>query len=198
MNFLIGAIGANLTLGLVSGVTSAVNGVYTLSSNIMQSTSSGANEVKQIIKETDLEVKVKTAQLMLCELKIDDDTPYTVKYCVQTIRDAIKDIGDELEKIYYRMQYNDNLWVGSTVRSYKFHNCRARLHASLKNLESRCDTLMRVTKLNKVLVKNENLTKEMTQSVLQVDDIDPLAAERVRGEIHKKLMYINKNQLQYD
>ena len=167
MNLLIGAIGANLTFGVVSGVTTAVNGVYTLSSNIMHSTASGANGVKHIIKETDLDVKVKTAQLMLCELTINESTPYTIRYTIQTIRDAIKDIGSELEKIYYRMQYNDNLWFGVTIRSYRFHNCGTRLHSLLKNLESRCDTLLMLVKLNNVLIKNEDNTKEMTSKLLQ-------------------------------
>ena len=122
MNYIIGAIGANLTLGLVSGVTSAANGVYTLSSTILQSTSSGAEEVKLIIRETDLEVKIKTTQLILCELKISEQSPNTVRYCVQAIRDAIKEIAEELDQIHYRMQYNSNLWVGSSVRAFKFHN----------------------------------------------------------------------------
>lgn len=193
MNFLLGAIGVNLTFNTLTCATSAVNGVYTLSSNIMKSTAQGAIEIKQIIKETDLEVKIRIAQLMLCELRIDDSTPYTIKYCAQSIRDAIKDIGDELEKIYYRMQYNDNLWINMPMRTYKFQNCRIRLHASLKNLESRSETLIKLAKLNnnKILIKNEDLTKELTQSILQVDDIDPSAAECVRGDIHKKLVYIN-------
>ena len=50
MNFLIAGLGANVTLGLISGVTSATNGVYTLANRISLSTSTGANEIKQTIK----------------------------------------------------------------------------------------------------------------------------------------------------
>src|SRR5579872_5034491 len=180
MNIVLGALGAHLTLGLISGVTSAANGVYTLSSTILQSTASGAEEVKQIIRETDLEVKIKTTQLLLCELKITDKSPNTVNYCIQAIRDAIKEIADELDAIHYRMQYNSNLWFGSTIRSYKFHNSRARLHAKLKNLESRNRSLIDVMSLQCMMYKNESLSNEVgipDDTLLQVDQVDPKTAE---------------------
>lgn len=196
MNFVIGAIGANLTLGLISGVTSAANGVYTLSSTILQSTASGAEEVKQIIRETDLEVKIKTTQLMLCELKINEKSPNTVRYCVQAIRDAIKEIADELDQIHYRMQYNSNLWVGSSVRAFKFHNNKSRLHAKLKNLESRTHALTSVMSLQSLMYKNDTLDKEMgslDDSLLQVDQVDPKAAAMIRADLHKKLEFMRQN-----
>ena len=195
MNFVIGAIGANFTLGLISGVTSAANGVYTLSSTILHSTSSGAEEIKQIIRETDLEVKIKTTQLLLCELKISDKSPNTVKYCVHAIHDAIREIADELDQVYYRMQYNSNLWVGSTVRAFKFHNNKSRLHAKLKNLESRTQTLTSIMNLQPLMYKNNNLDKEMSimnDSLLQTDEVDPNSTAMVRAELHKKLEFMKE------
>jgi hypothetical protein len=195
MNFVIGAIGANFTLGLISGVTSAANGVYTLSSTILHSTSNGAEEIKQIIRETDLEVKIKTTQLLLCELKISDKSPNTVKYCVHAIHDAIREIADELDQVYYRMQYNSNLWVGSTVRSFKFHNNKSRLHAKLKNLESRTQTLTSIMNLQPLMYKNNNLDKEMSvmnDSLMQTDEVDPSSTAMVRAELHKKLEFMKE------
>jgi len=195
MNFVIGAIGANFTLGLISGVTSAANGVYTLSSTILHSTSSGAEEIKQIIRETDLEVKIKTTQLLLCELKISDKSPNTVKYCVHAIHDAIREIADELDQVYYRMQYNSNLWVGSTVRAFKFHNNKSRLHAKLKNLESRTQTLTSIMNLQPLMYKNNNLDKEMSlmnDSLMQTDEVDPNSTAMVRAELHKKLEFMKE------
>ena len=191
MNLLIGTMGANLTVGLVSGMTAVVNGIYTLKSNIMHSTANGSTDIKKIIKETDLEVKIRTAQLIICELKIDSTTPYTIQYCIQKIKDSIHEISDELEKIYYRMQYNDNLWFGMTVRSYKFHNCKERLNISLKNLESRCEILMRLTKLDNVLVKNDDLSSEFTKSIIHVQKNDTCITKKTNSEIHKKILYIN-------
>lgn len=191
MNFIVGVIGANLTLGVISGITSATNGIYTLCSTVKSSTANGASEVKKIIRETDLEVKIKTVQYLLCEVSITPDTPCTIKLCIESIRDCIKEISDELDKIHYRMQYNDNLWMGSTVRAYKFHNCRARLEAHLKNLDSRCKTLINLLTVQDKLVKNRDLV-DTSSSLLQIEDIDPQVAKRTREEIHEKIRYIKK------
>ena len=32
-------------------------------------------------------------------------------------------ISEELIKIHYRLQYNDTIWFGPSVRAYSFHNC---------------------------------------------------------------------------
>jgi len=157
MNIILGTIGANLTLGLISGITAASNGIYTLVNNISESTASGALEVKNIIKESDVEVKIKSVRYFLCELKVNENTPKSVQYCIQSIDESIKEIVKELEQIHYRMQYNSNLWFGSTVRSFKFHNSRARLMSKLKNLESRFDMLKNVISMEHKLVKNPDL-----------------------------------------
>lgn len=192
MNFLIGAIGAHLTLGLVTSVTSSINGVYTLSSNIVNSTSSGAKEIKQIIVETDLEVKINHVHMFLKELKLTSSTPYNIQYYLHAINDAINDIAQELEKIHYRMQYNDNLWIGSSVRSYKFHNCKIRLQSKLKHLEDRLNTLISLLSIQDKMIKNPELEKDMSQSILQVAEIDSQIGKKAREAIHDRLDFINK------
>lgn len=191
MNYIIGAVGAHLTLGLISGITSAVNGMYTFCGTIAKSTSSGAGEVRRIISETDLEFKVKHAQSLLCELKVDEKTPYTIQQCVKAIYEAIKDVSGELDKIHYRMQYNDSLWIGSRIRSYGFHNCRMRLDAHLKNLDARCDALVKVIPIQKYLTQNVELD-DPSRHILQIDQIDPKVAKQSREELHNKLTYIIK------
>ena len=190
MNLIIGAIGTNLTLGLISGIAGTTNGVYTMISNIAKSTATGANDIKQIIKETDLEVKVKTVQLLLSEIEVNPGSSHTLQYCVKSIKDAIKDINDELEKIYYRMQYNDNLWVGSRVRSYKFHNCKARLYAKLKNLESRVISLIQILGVDNKIIKNDALIDEF-DTLTKIDTLD-LQTMSSQNDLHKKLVFINK------
>jgi hypothetical protein len=190
MNFLIGAIGAHVTLSLLSGITSTANGIYSLSTNIKNATSIGAKEVKQIIKETDLEVNIKTIQFLLCEIKLTENSPYTLQYCIQSIRDCIKDISEELEKIHYRMQYNDNLWYGQSLRSYKFHNCRERLDSHIKNLKSRRKALIEILKIENTLYKNNDLETSLNQSVVLVDKIDVKSAEIIRKDLQKKLEFM--------
>ncbi len=172
MNFIVGAIGTNLTLGLIQGIAGTTNGIYTMISNIARSTANGSEEIRQIIRTTDLEVKVKTIQYMLQEIKIDENSPHTLQYCIRSIRNAINEISHELEKIHYRMQYNDNLWVGSTFRSYRFHNSRIRLTAKLHNLESRYNTLLGLLPVKEQIHKNDQLDNDLaiiqpTQEVLK-------------------------------
>jgi hypothetical protein len=66
----------------------------------------------------------------------------TYCFCITSIQESIKEISDEMEKIHYRMQYNDNLWFGSSIRAYKFHNSKIRLNTKLNNLEGRWKLLM--------------------------------------------------------
>jgi hypothetical protein len=194
MNFIIGAVGANITLGVLQGVTSAASGVYSVSSTIMQSTAIGAEEVKQIIRDTDLEVKIKTAQLMLLELKIKDDSPNTIKYCIQSIRNSIKDIGEELDQIHFRMQYNSKLWFGTSVRAYRFHNNKIRLQTKLRNLESRTFALASMMQIQSSMYKNKELDAEgkIDDSMMNIDKIDPQIAKMLRSDLHKKVEYVNK------
>jgi len=192
MNIILGTLGANITLGLISSVTSTANGVFTLCSNIINNTTNGAAEVKAMIKDLDLAYKVKSAQYFLCELKISDQSPYTILYSIQAIRDVIHEISEELEKIHYRLQYNDNLWFGSTIRCYRFHNCNDRLKASLNTLKDRRSALMELMRIESMLIKQPALENDMSDDVLQVEDIDSAASVNNRMALVKKLDYINR------
>lgn len=152
MNLIIGAIGANLTLGVLTGATSMINSVYALTKNLSNSTSTHADEVKKILKETDLEVRVKTIQLLIDELSKDirlSEQTESVKYCMEKINEATKDIYEELEKINFRLQYNDALMYGSFYRAYKFDNCKYRLLEKIKILESRYESLTKISSIKK-------------------------------------------------
>lgn len=186
MNIIVGAIGTNITLGLIQGIAGTTNGIYTMISNIARSTANGSDEIRQVIKTTDLEVKVKTIQYMLQEIKIDEKSSHTLQYCVRSIRDAINEISKELEQIHYRMQYNDNLWVGSTFRSYRFHNSTIRLTAKLHNLESRYNTLLGLLPIKEQIHKNDKL--ENDQIIAQPAD-DVL---KTSHNLHEKIKLINK------
>jgi hypothetical protein len=164
MNIILGAIGANLTFGLISGITSNVDSVYKLMTTVLQSSSADINMLKDIIK--DVEIEIKSIQLFLHEIKITEQTPYTILYCMECIRDAIKDVSNELKQINFRLRYNDNLWfnyIGSYVRTYKFDNCKTRLQTYVKNLESRHRMLLGILNVEKIMYKNELLETIMPQ-----------------------------------
>jgi hypothetical protein len=189
MNFIVGAIGANLTLGLVSGIVDATRNVYDISSTIISSTGNGSAEVKKIIKEADLEIRVRSIQYFLCELKMPDNPSHTMIYCMQSIREAVKDISEELEKINYRMQYNDNLWFGSSLRSYKFHNCKSRLAVKLRNLESRYDMLIKILSVDNKICRNPELDMLCPIKQDQIEQYVKIESD----DMHKQIEYINKS-----
>jgi hypothetical protein len=194
MNIVIGALGANLTLGLISGVSSTAKSVYDLIFTIKNRTNNGAEEIKQIIQDIDLEGKIKTTQFFLSEIRIDNDTPYTVIYCADHINDAIMSIVDELNKIYQRMQYNNNIWIGSSVRAYKFHNCTLRIKARLDILEERKKSLIDILSVQHKMYKNDKIKDQIGQLTYQIDSSNDQNnindAALIRGELHKKIEYI--------
>ena len=190
MNYLIAGIGANVTLSLISAITATTNGVYTLVNNVSSSTATGAGDIKLLIKKKDLEMKMKMMQYLLCEITIDDNSPITLHWCIKGIHDAIKDITDVLHKINYRMQYNNSLLIGASVRSYSFHNCYKRLEAAIETLENRYEMLINILKIKKNMYKNEELESALSESQIVCDKLDMQTANNIRKDVHDKLQFI--------
>jgi hypothetical protein len=192
MSLMLASIGTNITLGLITATTTATNGLYTLSNNISTSTSTGIDDIKQIIKERDLEARIKMIQFLLCEIQVNNKSPCTLNYCMYSIKNAIKNISNELEKIYYRMQYNNNLWIGSSIRAYGFKNCKLRLKAHIDTLESRYKMLISILSIDNKMYRNPELEHNLSQSIMISNDIDTHSASQIRHELHKRLEYINE------
>lgn len=190
MNYVLGTIGGNLTLGLLSTVTATTNSVYTLMTNLTESTATGANEVRSIIKETNLEAKMKTAQFMLCEMVITNTTPQTILFCIEQIKDAINDIAQELSNIRYRLQYNKNKYW--RVGAYRFHNSRKRLENCLAKLASSVSAFIEILPIENRLSKNKelNIYSRCSSSTL-LKEITPQTAEQINENLHRDLQYIN-------
>ena len=157
MNIILSVISANVIVGIISGITTTINGVYTIKDVIKSNTTTGSKEVEQIMKDIDIEVKLKILQLFLSELKITDSTPNTIVYCMNEIKNIITDIEKELNIINERLRYNRCLWIGSAIRAYKFHNCKTRLENYFKNLDQRYQLLISILSIEKQVVKNNIL-----------------------------------------
>jgi hypothetical protein len=166
MNIIISVLSANVLIGIISGITTTINGIYTINDVIKNNTATGAKEVEQIMKELDIEVKLKIIQLFLNELKITDETSYTIKYCIYEIKKIITSIETEIKTIHERLKYNNSLWFGVTIRSYKFHNCKIRIESHLKNLEQRYHLLVSLLTVSSKIIKNDNVKNDMTDSFL--------------------------------
>ena len=56
MNIILSVISANVIVGIISGITTTINGVYTIKDVIKSNTTTGSKEVEQIMKDIDIEV----------------------------------------------------------------------------------------------------------------------------------------------
>jgi hypothetical protein len=166
MNYVIAIAGMEITLGLISGITSTTNGIYSLADRLSKSE---AEEVKHLIRESDMEMTVRVIQCIISEIQIDKYSPVTLNLCIKSIYQSIKEIESELEKIHYRLQYNDNLWVGKSVRGYGFQNCCKRLKEHLSCLNNRKKLLLETLAIKDTLYRNENLENMLTQSIYNLD-----------------------------
>ena len=50
-------------------------------------------------KESDLEVRIKMMQFLLCEIKVNETSPCTLTYCMNSIKSAIKDRKGSLRSV---------------------------------------------------------------------------------------------------
>jgi hypothetical protein len=172
-NLVVGAIGANLTFNLVSNAMSTTKKAYGVAKSISNTTESGEKEIVKLIRETDIEVKVATAERTLCEIKTDKNSSDTLKYCLQTTKEAISEINSELEIIYVRMRNNDNRWIGASIWPEKFYDCKSNLEIKINTFESRYSTLLKIIAVEKniVLVKNKKIDDVIISDVVAVDDV---------------------------
>lgn len=185
------AIASSVVITSITAVTSASNGLFTLIKHVSQSTSTWGDEIKMLIQKSDLEMRIKMIQFILSELKITNNTPTSLYYCINKIYEAIKDISDELSKINYRMQYNDNLWFGSSFRAYGFKNCYTRLETKITTLEKRYSMLIEILSIEKKMYRNKDLENMISESIMfnnmSADDI-----KKNRDDVHKNLKYLVK------
>jgi len=161
MNLLIAGIGANLTFGLLSSITSTTKGIYDMIDYIKHT---GSTDIKKTIEELDLEATIKIIHCTIAEIYIDHDTPSALHVCLKSLIDVIKLIYTELEKINNRIKYNNSLWVGKTFRSYRFANCEKRLRSYMKILESRKKLLIEILGIRGQMIKNQDIYNLLSES----------------------------------
>jgi hypothetical protein len=121
-------------------------GIQTIFANLnkifsFQSQSVNATEMQSWIREMDIQTKIKIIELALKDLQKNknknEDEPESIAFCIASIEEAVCDINAELTKIYARMSYNSRIWFGSSLRAYKFHNCKKRLQTKIQILQNR-------------------------------------------------------------
>lgn len=160
MNFIIPALSANLTFGLITAITSTTNSVYTLANNVTKSSSKSADQIKELILKKDLTHTMDLIKTQLFEIKVSEKSPQTLLKSIKGLHGAISEIEEELKTINYRIEYNKSIMFGKFMRSFKFDNCYLRLNSKIEIMESRYDKINKilsiVTKLQKKEIKEEN------------------------------------------
>lgn len=159
-------LGTDLTLGLISEVTSTANSVYLLAKRLLHV---GNVDIQKIIIETDLEMSIHILQCMISEIRIDETSPITLNLCLKGINQTIRQIKDELVKITTRLEYNRSLWFGKSIRSYRFHHCQQRLTSHLTVLNSRKQLLIMILSVKDQLIRNSELEKILSESLIAFD-----------------------------
>lgn len=160
MNFIIPALSANLTFGLITAITSTTNSVYTLANNVTKSSSKSADQIKELILKKDLTHTMDLIKTQLFEIKVSEKSPQTLLKSIKGLHEAISEIEEELKTINYRIEYNKSIMFGKFMRSFKFDNSYLRLNSKIEIMESRYDKINKilsiVTKLQKKEIKEEN------------------------------------------
>jgi hypothetical protein len=161
MNFLIGG-GLNLTLGLITGLSSTTKSVYDMVSHL---SSTNDCDIDALIKETDIMDTITYLVHLGSEIKITPETPYTTQQCIKSLYDAIKEIENELKAIQVKVNYNKSIWLLPSVlpsmRRKKFNNSSERLKKILKIVEKRRKQLRDTLGIQNNLVKNEKLGNDI-------------------------------------
>jgi hypothetical protein len=146
----------NFAFSLINGITAAARSVSTLAGKMKKCES---NEVRNVINDTDLEISIKVIQCLINEIRIDENTPITIRTCLKELFNIIKEINAELERIDYRVEYNKTLYFGKTFRGYRFENCAKRLRSHVVKLNNRKKLLLDILAAKGSLGINSGLTE---------------------------------------
>jgi len=142
MNILIGTIGANLTLGVISGLTTTITSLYTLSSALYRNTSNeNIDDIVDIINKSDIENDINIVKNVI--EKIDKHNE-TIDLCIKNLNEIMTEIKDELEKIHYRIKYNEKLWIKNSLTKYDFTNSKKRLLGHIDVFNHRYKKLLEI------------------------------------------------------
>lgn len=169
MNFFVSSMGSNITISLLSSFASTSKGIYGL---IAQMKHSGKSDIKKVIDDMDLLTTLKIIQCLIMEIDMNKEQPITLQICLKSLIEIIHSIHEELEKINYRLQYNDSLWIGRTIRSYGFNNCEKRLDAYIKKLENRKKLLIDILSVKNHMFRNQHIANTVSDNMPKFIDND--------------------------
>lgn len=156
-------------LGFIT-LTTIISNISTSSSNLTKliglvNTRKEDEDVEIILHELDIQSILKSIEMFINDVKIDESSPKSLIHCMEQILESINKIEEEINKIKYRIEFNKNKWFYQPP--YRFMNCINRLRTNINQLESRKRMLFSTISIRSALLKNE-LTTIPSESDIEI------------------------------
>ena len=156
-NEVVKRVGMDITVKILSGLSSSAHGIYGLLYYIQ---SESKSKIGNLLKKTDIQTTVKVLENFICELDINEETPETIIFCLKQLHNSLVNIENNLKLIFDKIKYNKSLLIFSGMRSYTFEDNISNIKDELEILENRRRLLFETLNLSKTLKKG-NYNKQI-------------------------------------
>jgi len=137
-------IGIDFTIKCLGILSTSVKSIYNLASNLKATENM---EIKKIIKELDIDNDVILIDSLLQEINIEKIHSKTIGLSLNNIKETILEIEKTFDEINKRETYNNSLWYGKGMRSYKFDDLIESLKILKVSLNNRKRNLFELIKI---------------------------------------------------
>jgi len=134
----------------IKTVTMSAQGIYSIVTTL--TSPSTTPSISYVIKELDLIAEVSVLETLLKEIDLNKHHTETLTLCVKSLEECVLQIEKNLKIVQERSDYNNSLWILTSLRSYGFDDLISTLKLLKLNLSSRKKTLFNVLKINNFLV----------------------------------------------
>lgn len=134
----------------IPNLTNMLSQIYNLFVSI--NSNNNATHIQKIIKDTDIEATIQTIDFYM--KSFDETVLYNnnaIKHCVEKLNEVINSIVNELNRINDKIQYNNTLYFGyvlSTFRVYNFKTSKKRLISHIDILHKRWKMFLDIMNIN--------------------------------------------------
>jgi hypothetical protein len=141
---LVNTVGLNFTIQCLSALTSSTQIICGSVGNIVTSNAINSQDIVRLVKELDLSTDMLILESLLKEINIEKYNSRTFELCLQSLKECITNLQNELIEVNRRISYNDSLWIFKYTRSYGFDDLINKLKISKITLENRKKLLFEV------------------------------------------------------
>lgn len=142
MNYYLSLLGTTMSLSLVNKMSTTMSNVYTL----VCSLSKQPSQVTELLHKSDIVNTIKVIEQYVKDLQSSDMFhSRTMTLCLESLNEVILQIKNELDRIQFKMKYNEKIWFLSSVRKYNFRSSCERLADAIDVLNLRRKLLFEIT-----------------------------------------------------